>query len=499
LSLAYIGPYVIAAPIDQAHLGVPPPLNVLRYSTTPNGFSSPPRGWNSFGMQVGIQAATPFSMTTNDIMAQCDLLVDPSALGGAGYEYCSLDSGWSIGDHGDEYGRLTYIEEQMDLPALADHLHAKGLKLGIYVVPGAFAKDRNKTIHGTNITLNDTLSGHDNGLARIDFIYTRDGVQQWHNSVVNLFAKWGVDFIKLDFITPGSPQNGVRLSPDTSGSVTAFHKAIAQASRPMRLNISWKLERNVTYYEVWKHNADSMRVDQDINNQGADMFVHWGTVQRAIDNYRQYINLRTSRIEPLTIYPDLDNLYVGNAANISGITDAQRQTMMSLWLGAGANLLVGSDLLQLDDFGKKLLTDKEALDVAEFTARYPMQPRNPGSGRNEAMQLQAWIAGPADESGEAVVIVANLGPPMGWSGYDEHEAVEGIAEVEVTFESLGIPGTYKVRDIWEHKDLAMRNDGLHVLLGDGESRLFKLTPAILLKDQPANALRIQGQTDWGRD
>ncbi|KZT58032.1 glycoside hydrolase family 27 protein [Calocera cornea HHB12733] len=495
VSATCLATIVLGAPIEQARPETPP-LNVLRYSTTPNGFNRPPRGWNSFGMQVGIQSATHFALTQNDTVAQCDLLADPDALGGAGYEYCSLDSGWSIGDHGDEYGRLMYIKEQLDLPALADHLHAKGLKLGVYVVPGAFAKDANKTIYGTNIRLNDTLSGHNNGLARIDFNYSRNGVQQWHNSVVNLFAEWGVDFIKLDFITPGSPENGVRLSPDTSGSVIAFHKAISQASRPMRLDVSWKLERNVTYYDVWKHNADSMRVDQDINNMGAETFVSWATVQRAIDNYRQYINLHTQSLEPLTIYPDLDNLYVGNAANISGITDAQRQTMMTFWLGAGANLLIGSDLLQLDEFGKRVLTDREALAIADFTAQYPMQPRNPGTGGNNAQQLQAWIAGPSDATGESVVVVANLGPPLGQSGYEGQKVLTGHEAFELSFESLGIAGTYKVRNIWEHRDLSIRNSGLRVLLGEGESELFKLTPAILLTDkvrpEGPSALRIQG-------
>ncbi|KZO97269.1 glycoside hydrolase family 27 protein [Calocera viscosa TUFC12733] len=477
LILASLATCVLGAPIEQVR-PKPSPLNVLRYATTPNGFNSPPRGWNSFGMQANIQAATHFAMTQNDTIAQCDMLADPDALGGAGYEYCSLDSGWSIGDHGDHHGRIMYIQEQLDLPALAEHLHSRGLKLGVYVVPGAFAKDANKTIYGTNIRLNDTLSGHNNGLARIDFNYTRDGVQEWHNSVVNLFAEWGVDFIKLDFITPGSPDHGVHLSRDTSGSVIAFHNAIAQASRPMRLDVSWKLERNFTYYDVWKHNADSMRVDQDINNMHSATFLSWATVQRAIDNYRQYITLQTSTLEPLTIYPDLDNLYVGNAANISGITDAQRGTMATFWLAAGANLLIGSDLLQLDALGRRLLTDREALAVAEFGARYALQPRNPGTGGARAQQLQAWIAGPSDDRGEAVVVVMNLGPPLGQSGYEGEEVLTGIEAFQVTFEDLGIPGTYRVRDVWEHRDLPVRSTGLRVLLGEGESKLFKLTPAM---------------------
>jgi alpha-galactosidase len=63
----------------------------------------------------------------------------------------------------------------------------------------------------------------------------------------------GVDFIKLDYVTPGSPDNGAGIPADNSGSVKSYHKAIAQSGRQMRLDISWKLERNDTYYSIWKN------------------------------------------------------------------------------------------------------------------------------------------------------------------------------------------------------------------------------------------------------
>lgn len=284
----------------------------------------------------------------------------------------------------------------------------------------------------------------------------------------------GVDFIKLDFVTPGSPDNGGHLVPDNSGAVIAYHKAIAQSGRQMRLDISWKLERNDTYYNIWRANADSMRTDQDINNGGSNNFTMWQTVQRAIDNYRQYIVLQIPKNQSISIYPDMDNLFVENPQNVSGITDVERQSMTSHWIGAAANLIHGGDMTNIDDLGMKLATDSDAFAVADFSAKYPMQPRNPGSGGTEAMQLQAWIGGPSSD-GEAVVILANYGPAGPQAGFNT--SITGVQTVKASMEDLGIDGSsWAVFNVWDKTNSSVANGGpLSADLDEGESVLLKLT------------------------
>jgi len=64
----------------------------------------------------------------------------------------------------------------------------------------------------------------------------------------------GVDFIKLDYVTPGSPQSGQPLDPDTSGVVECYHRAIEQSGRQLRLDISWKLDwQDEAYYTIWSN------------------------------------------------------------------------------------------------------------------------------------------------------------------------------------------------------------------------------------------------------
>jgi alpha-galactosidase len=240
------------------------------------------------------------------------------------------------------------------------------------------------------------------------------------------------------------------------------------------LDISWKLDRTQEFFDIWNSNADSMRTDQDLNNSGSTTLVSWGTVQRAIDNYRQWIIAGLQFFDELNIYPDLDNLFAGNPENISGLSNGQRTTVMTHWIGAGANLIIGNDMTTLDDFGTSLLTNSQALQVAAFTAQFPMQPRNPGSGGQNATQLQAWIAGPSP-SGEAVVILVNLGPDNGQGGFGTQTS--GVQTVTATWQDLGISGQFNVQDIWNDQSLGTISDQVSAQLDEGESVLLHLTSA----------------------
>lgn len=176
--------FILVAPVSLAA----PPLQVLSYLQTPGGFHSSARGWNSFGLQANDVGAN-FHFNQTGVIEQCDVLASDDALRAGNYTYCSLDSGWSVGGNGDENGRIIYDDTNFDIPKLADHLHSKGLKLGVYVVPGAFIADLDKTILGTDTKIKQVCSG-DEGLVRCIFDYTRPEVQTWHNSVVKQFASW---------------------------------------------------------------------------------------------------------------------------------------------------------------------------------------------------------------------------------------------------------------------------------------------------------------------
>ena len=412
-----------------------------------------------------------------------------------------MDSGWSGGSSGDDNGVVVVDTTKIpNITDLSSHLHSKGLKLGVYILPGAFGEDANKTVKNTDITIGSLFSSEPGYDARQNFDYTKDGVQQWHDSVVAQFVEWGVDLMKLDYMTPGSPDGGP-VGVNTSLASVFYHNAIKNNNAQMRLDLSWKLDRSPGSMAIWASSADSIRLDQDINNSGsgAKTFVDYSTVLRVLENYRQFIVNQTDPSN-ITPRPDMDNTYIGNKQSMSGLSDVQRYTMAIHWIGAGANLITGSDETNRDDLGYMLLFDEEALTLADFTATYPMQPRNPEGwgtpGSNQALQCQAWIAGPND-NGTSVVILANYGPDpcldssancsptygMNWGG--NHL-------VNISFTDLGIgPGaaggsdTWNVRRVWggggqggaDHTGPYTSTGDIQSWLGPGESVMYKLSPA----------------------
>jgi alpha-galactosidase len=167
----------------------------------------------------------------------------------------------------------------------------------------------------------------------------------------------------------------------------------------------------------------------------------------------------------------MDNLFVGNLENVTGVSDTQGITIMSHWLEAAANLVIGSDLTQLDALGLELLTSSQSAAVAQFSAQYPMQPRNPGSGNNLAQQLQAWIAGP-DEKNESYLRLANYGPDQGAGG--SGTSLTGRQAVTVSLSDLGISSrNWTLTNVWSRNTTEVSRS-FTTYLDEGESQLLRL-------------------------
>ncbi|CAK7236103.1 hypothetical protein SEUCBS140593_009504 [Sporothrix eucalyptigena] len=428
---------------------------VIKMGTTANGFTGPARGWNSWGVQ-GSPKTTPSYPSSlapyvnqTFVIEQCSVLAGDAYIA-AGYDLCSIDGKW-YSSVTDDYGRVTYNTSLFDMPTLGTYLHDLGLKLGVYSLPGIPCEAANKTIYGTSTLVREAFSGVEGTDGTCFFNHSSPYTQVYYNTLVALWASWGVDMVKLDYLTPGSSIGSLGYPTNSSLSASAFHTAIANSGRAIRLDLSSNL-RQVGFVGMW-------------------------LVQNTIEQYQQYINqLVYAGSASFSLHPDMDDLFIANPASVTGVTDGQRITLMSHWIGAGANLILGSDMTNVDDLGLQLITSDASVAAANFCGTYPMQPRNPGTGSNQPIQLQAWVSGPSDD-GEAYVLLTNLGTNLGKGGYVT--VGSGNLTVSATLDDLGLTGAiYNVTDVWTGgKSQVSVGGGFSSVLDDGESTFLHLVLA----------------------
>lgn len=305
--------------------------------------AKPPMGYNSFD-SYGI-ADEETSKKLIDVMAEKYLPF--------GYDCFVLDFGWYYEEESDKY-----ITNENGVPepskklypngikSLADYAHQKGLKFGLHLMRGVlkYALDKNCKVKGTDILLKDIIDPRSictwaNFTIGVDM--SKPGAQEYYNSIIDKLASWGVDFIKYDDIT-GQPKE-----------INAVVKAIEQNGRPIVLSLSpgedTRLE-NLPYYQK----SNILRITSDI----------WDN-QLSLDRSFKAMKEFQGRGFP-GFWPDLDMIALGsfprrkkNEKNL--FTNNQAQTLITQRAIFASPLIIGGDLLTMDDFTHKLLTNKDML------------------------------------------------------------------------------------------------------------------------------------------
>jgi hypothetical protein len=333
---------------------------------------------------------------------------------------------------------------------VADYIHAKGLKAGIYLAVGLAKEAYNG---GTtpiwnapgcttaNIVYPDlrTTNGWDSSY-KIDF--SQPCAQSYIDSQAQLLADWGFDFLKLDGVGPGSFRGGDNYNniPD----VAAWQAAIAKTGRAIHFELSWSLDRN--YAADWKQYSNGWRIDTDVECY-CNTLVTWNNS----------VKIRWDDVAAWTPWAspggwnDLDSLDVGNGA-MDGLSQDERQSYMTLWAISAAPLYTGDDLTKLDSYGVSLLTNNEVIAVDQ--QGIPARPVTPGG------PTQVW--GAKNPDGSYTIALFNMGSLP--------------AQVTAHWSSFGFGGPANVRDLWQHTDLGVFADAISADLPSHGSRLFKVTP-----------------------
>ncbi|MGI5451900.1 alpha-galactosidase D [Streptomyces sp. CA-249302] len=429
-------------------------------TTAPALAAKPYMGWSSWSMQSskypGLNPDGDYSyLTEANVDKQTDALA--SKLKKFGYEYVNIDAGWWMDKTWktgyDQYGRQQAdpVRFPSGMKAVADRIHSKGLKAGIYLPvgleKGAYGDGKTPIWNADGCTTADivygdlrTTNGWDSAY-KIDF--SRPCAQKYIDSQARLIAGWGYDFLKLDGVGPGSGKSGDQY--DNVADVAAWSKAIAATGRPIHFELSWSLD--IGHAADWKKYSQGWRVDTDVECY-CNTLVSW---ENSVDDRWDDTPGWTKYAGPGG-WNDLDSLDVGNG-EMDGLTKAERQSYATLWAIAKSPLFTGDDLTRLDSYGLSLLTNKEVIALNQG-ATPPARPITPSDPQ------QVWAAKNPD--GSYTVALFNL--------------ADKPAAVSANWASLGFTGKAAVRDLWNHENLGSFKDKVTEALPAHGSRLFTVTP-----------------------
>ncbi|MFF4147357.1 alpha-galactosidase D [Streptomyces sp. NPDC001698] len=423
--------------------------------------AKPYMGWSSWSMQSsqypGLNPNGNYSyLTEANVLKQTDALA--TTLKNYGYDHVNIDAGWWMDNNWtpeyDQYGRQTPdpVRFPHGMKSVADHIHSKGLKAGIYLPvgleKGAYGDGKVPIRNApgcttVNVVYPDlrTTNGWDSSY-KLDF--GNPCAQKYIDSQAQMFADWGYDFLKLDGVGPGSFKSGDNY--DNVADVAAWHKAIAATGRPIHLELSWSLD--VGHAADWKKYSNGWRIDTDVECY-CNTLVTW---ENSVNDRWDDAPAWSSKAGPGG-WNDLDAIDVGNGA-MDGLTNAERQSYMTLWAINKSPLYTGDDLTKLDSYGLSLLTNREviAVDQNDSPVARPVTPMG---------DQQVW--GTKNPNGTYTMALFNLG--------------NSPAAVTAYWASFGFTGTASVRDLWNHQDLGTHKNKITATLSAHGSRLFTIKPS----------------------
>jgi len=327
--------------------------------------ATPPMGWNSWDCYGP-------TVTEAEVKANADYMA--AHLKESGWQYIVVDIRWFVGNdksHGynetdpqysiDSFGRFMPAVNRFPSAAggkgfkpLGDYIHSLGLKFGIHIMRGVpvIAVKQKLPVKGTAVTAADIYSP-ENQCRWLKDMYTivpgKPGSQEYYNSIFELYASWGLDFVKVDdlsapiyftkeieMIRNAIARTGRQIVLSTSpGETPVAHAAHVQANANM-----WRTVDD--FWDNWKHLKDHFEV--------FDRWNKWRTTGA---------------------WPDGDMLPLGRLGiraergdnRMTNFTKDEQHTLMTLWTIFRSPLMFGGNLPDNDAFTLSLITNKEVLHV----------------------------------------------------------------------------------------------------------------------------------------
>jgi alpha-galactosidase len=386
--------------------------------------------WDSFGPTV----------REDEVKANADYMA--AHLLKFGWQYVIVDIEWYQPDakaHGyvprgavtmDEYGRFVPSPNRfpsavngVGFKALADYVHSKGLKFGFHIMRGIprEAVEKNLPIKGTTFHAADVADkinvcrweGMEDTYG-VDM--SKRGAQAYYDSIAELYASWGADYIKADDLS----------TPARASEILALHEALKKTGRPIVLSLSPG--------PFTPEYADFLRTTAQLWRISWDFWDHWDALKKQFEIAHSW----ESYIKPEG-WPDADMLPLGHIGiraergdnRMTGFTHDEQYTLMTLWSIFRSPLMFGGDLPGNDAFTLALITNAGVLAVNQNSVNGHQSYRNGDT--------VAWTADVPGKAGKYVAVF-NIS--------DDKKTVK------LDWSEVGVPASHAaVRDLWAEKDL----------------------------------------------
>ncbi len=421
---------------------------------------TPPMGWNSWDSYGE-------TVTEAEVRANAEWMA--RHLKQFGWQYIVIDEGWYVTNPGakptdlkfslDEAGRFIPAVNRFPSAAdgagfkpLADYIHSLGLKFGIHILRGI---PREAVAKNLRITLSPYTAKEaadtDDICPWNTYMYGLQNAasgQAYYNSIAQLYAGWGVDFVKADCISD---------HPYKPDEIRMLSVALKLSGRDMVLSLS----PGPTAFEE----ADQVSRFAEMWRISDDFWDHWGPLpgnawsQGVLAQFGW--TAKWASFQRPGRWPDADMLPLGRlgpnpgdggAARETNLSHDEQVTVMTLWCIFRSPLMMGGDLPSSDEWTTKLLTNPEVLAVNQHS-----RERRPVVTTQTTV---VWTAKPEDGDGYYVAAF-NLA---------DNEQV-----LNYPWSKLDLPRTtYAVRDLWASKDLESA-DSLTVTLRPHAAILYRLT------------------------
>jgi alpha-galactosidase len=366
---------------------------------------TPPMGWNSWN-KFACNVSEDLIKTIADSMAT-------NGMKDAGYQYVVIDDCWQV--KRDDAGNIVADPERFPsgIKALADYIHAKGLKFGIYSDAGT------KTCGGRPAS-----QGHE----------YQDAIQ---------YAKWGVDYLKYDWCNTGTR--------NAEEAYTTMSNALLSTGRPIVFSMC---EWGTAKPWLWGKGIGNLwRTTGDISDNWS-LHKKWddGTCCQngMVDILDQQVGLEA--FSGPGHWNDPDMMEVGNG----GMTTTEYRSHFSFWAMLAAPLIAGNDVRSMSADTKEILENKEVIAINQD----PLGRQ----GRRISKQgdLEVWSRPLAD--GSRAVILFNRGAS---------EAEVGVTWEQIAYPGH-LSAT--VRDLWEHKDLGSFTGSYKTKVASHAVAMLKIKP-----------------------